>query len=453
MARRKAGHQARFVPSKYIVLAPEPAWNWRASDRLSQRLVDYDDDDTELRSEQRMQADHLHERHSSGANARASNRQLPSLTPLRGIAALWVVLYHYCGTRQYFPNLDITPHSYFISKGYLGVDMFFMLSGFVMAHVYCRAFSEGVGQHYRGFMVARIARLYPLHIFVLSLFVATAVISQLAIGVGSGTFAGIPLTGPESLSALVANVFMVHGLAAGQLSWNYPSWSISVEFIAYLGFPFALPFIARASGSTRLILGALLFAALASLAALTKGDLDQWDGPITLLRCMPEFLLGTLLYFTFRDHEQRSWLGSDLAVLTVLTATLVCLHFGAPDLLIVALFAAIVLLAVANTGSFARFANIAPLVRLGEISYSLYLIQGFVQYAAAKGFDALGIRHLAALSAGESLALMLPMLVLSILIAGATYSRIEIAWRQHLRDLLGERRKTRPADALDPRSA
>jgi len=285
------------------------------------------------------------------------------------------------------------------------------------------------------------------------LFVATAVISQLAIGVGSGTFAGIPLTGPESLSALVANVFMVHGLAAGQLSWNYPSWSISVEFIAYLGFPFALPFIARASGSTRLILGALLFAALASLAALTKGDLDQWDGPITLLRCMPEFLLGTLLYFTFRDHEQRSWLGSDLAVLTVLTATLVCLHFGAPDLLIVALFAAIVLLAVANTGSFARFANIAPLVRLGEISYSLYLIQGFVQYAAAKGFDALGIRHLAALSAGESLALMLPMLVLSILIAGATYSRIEIAWRQHLRDLLGERRKTRPADALDPRSA
>ena len=400
-----------------------------------------------------MQADHLHERHSSGANARASNRQLPSLTPLRGIAALWVVLYHYCGTRQYFPNLDITPHSYFISKGYLGVDMFFMLSGFVMAHVYCRAFSEGVGQHYRGFMVARIARLYPLHIFVLSLFVATAVISQLAIGVAGGTFAGIPLTGPESLSALVANVFMVHGLAAGQLSWNYPSWSISVEFIAYLGFPFALPFIARASGSTRLILGALLFAALASLAALTKGDLDQWDGPITLLRCMPEFLLGTLLYFTFRDHEQRSWLGSDLAVLTVLTATLVCLHFGAPDLLIVALFAALVLLAVANTGSFARFANIAPLVWLGEISYSLYLIQGFVQYAAAKGFDALGIRHLAALSAGESLALMLPMLVLSILIAGATYSRIEIAWRQHLRDLLGEGRKTRPADALGPRSA
>jgi peptidoglycan/LPS O-acetylase OafA/YrhL len=415
--------------------------------------VDHDDDEPEQRSEQGMQADHTHERRSSGDTSFSSNRQLPSLTPLRGIAALWVVLYHYCGTRQYFPNLDITPHSYFISKGYLGVDMFFMLSGFVMAHVYCRSFSEGVRQHYRGFMVARIARLYPLHVFVLFLFVATAVLSQLASGAASGSFTGIPLTGPESLTAIVANMFMLQGLAAGQLSWNYPAWSISVEFIAYLAFPFALPVIARASGATRLVLAALLFAALASLAALTRGDFDQWDGPITLLRCMPEFLLGTLLYFTFRDHAQRPWLYGDLAVLALLSATLACLHFGAPDLLIVALFAALVLVAVGNNGAFARLANIAPLVWLGEISYSLYLIQGFVQYAAGKGFLAFGIQHRAALSAGESLALMLPMLALCILIAGITYSSIEIVWRRHLRDLLGEGRKARPAGSLGPRSA
>jgi peptidoglycan/LPS O-acetylase OafA/YrhL len=93
------------------------------------------------------------------------------------------------------------------------------------------------------------------------------------------------------------------------------------------------------------------------------------------------------------------------------------------------------------------------LIWLGEISYSLYLIQGFVQYAAGKGLLAFGIHHRAALSAGESLALMLPMLGLCILIAAATYSSIEIVWRGHLRDLLGERRRTRSADALGPRSA
>ena len=71
-----------------------------------------------------MEADHSHERRLSGGTSGASD-QLPSLTPLSGVAALWVVLYHYCGTAQFLPNLDITPHSYLISKGYLAVDMLF----------------------------------------------------------------------------------------------------------------------------------------------------------------------------------------------------------------------------------------------------------------------------------------------------------------------------------------
>jgi peptidoglycan/LPS O-acetylase OafA/YrhL len=157
-----------------------------------------DDDDAEPPSEQEMVANHSYERRLPGGTSGASDRQLPSLTPLRGVAALWVVLYHYCGTAQYLPNLDITPYSYFISKGYLGVDLFFMLSGFVMAHVYHDAFSESIGRHYRGFLVARIARLYPLHIFNLLLFVATAAASQLMSSLLTGSVESMPLTGPQS---------------------------------------------------------------------------------------------------------------------------------------------------------------------------------------------------------------------------------------------------------------
>ena len=120
---------------------------------------------------------------------------------------------------------------------------------------------------------------------------------------------------------------MLQGLAAGQLSWNYPAWSISVEFIAYLAFPLALPAIARAPKVVRVVIAALLFAVLAWLVALTKGDLDQWDGLITLMRCMPEFLLGTLLYFAFRDYGERFWLSSDLAVLAILPASSTRLTF------------------------------------------------------------------------------------------------------------------------------
>ena len=219
-----------------------------------------------------MVADYSHERRSSGGTSDASNRQLSSLTPLRGLAALWVVLYHYCGTAQFFPNLDVTPHSYPISKGYLAVDMFFVLSGFVMAHVYRRAFSEGVTEHYRSFLVARIARLYPPHIFILLLFVATAAASQFMGGLATGSFESIPLTGPRSWGAIIANIFMLQGLLAGQLSWNYPTWSISVEFMAYLAFPFALPTIARAPRAIKVVMAALLFAVLAWLAALGKGS-------------------------------------------------------------------------------------------------------------------------------------------------------------------------------------
>jgi peptidoglycan/LPS O-acetylase OafA/YrhL len=399
-----------------------------------------------------MVADHSHERRLSGGTPGASD-QLPSLTPLRGVAALWVVPYHYCGTAQFLPNLDITPHSYLISKGYLAVDMFFILSGFVMAHVYRRAFSEGVGEHYRGFLVARIARLYPLHIFILALFVLAATASQFMTGLATGSFENIPLIGPRSWGAILANIFMPQGLAAGQLSWNYPAWSISVEFVAYLAFPFALPAIARAPNPVRLVLATLLFAVLAWLAASTKGDLDQWNGPITLVRCMPEFLLGTLLYFVFRDYGKGFWLNSDFAVLAVLVTTLACLHFGVPDLLIVSLFAALVLLAVSNGGAFAKLANTGPLIWLGEISYSLYLIHGLIQFIASKGLSALGVQHTAALSGGESLALMMAMLALCVFCASATYSGIEVFWRRQLRALLGDGQKKSSRRALGSQRA
>jgi peptidoglycan/LPS O-acetylase OafA/YrhL len=156
---------------------------------------------------------------------------------------------------------------------------------------------------------------------------------------------------------------------------------------------------------------------------------------------MPEFLLGTLLYFAFRDYGKGLWLSSDFAVLSVLVTMLTCLHFGVPDLLIVSLFAALVLLAVSNSGAFAKVANTGPLIWLGEISYSLYLIHGLIQFIASKGLGALSVQHTAALSSGESLALMMAMLALCIFCATATYSGVEVIWRRKVRTLLGDREK------------
>ena len=363
-------------------------------------------------------------------NSTASNGQLPSLTSLRGVAALWVVLYHYCV--QCFPNLDPAQYTHLVSKGYLAVDMFFMLSGFVMTHVYHRAFASAgnIKTHYRSFLVARVARLYPLHVFVLFLFVATALAAHwLAAGSAAASFRDIPWTGPESVTALFANLLMLQGLNAGKLSWNYPAWSISVECMAYLAFPVLLPMIWRASKGGKCVIALALCTALVWLTVLARGNFDQWDGPMALLRCIPEFLLGTLLYCAYRIGPESVWLNRDSVAVAIVAATVLCLHLGAPDLLIVALFAALIPLSVVNTGRFSKVANARPLLWLGEISYSLYLIYGFIKFAAAKILPGFGIQNNAELSNGWSLALMLGMVAVCLLVATATYSGVETGSR------------------------
>jgi peptidoglycan/LPS O-acetylase OafA/YrhL len=375
----------------------------------------------------------------SRRNPADSNVQLPALTSLRGIAALWVVLYHY--SVQCFPNLDATQYTHLIHKGYLAVDMFFMLSGFVMTHVYHRAFSESVTHHYRSFIVARIARVYPLHVLVLLLFVTTAITTHFAAGASLARLDDVPLRGSESVTAFAANLLMLQGLNASQLSWNYPAWSISVEFVAYLLFPFVLPTIWQASARAKLSIALCLLVALTVLAFLSKGNFDQWDGPITLLRCLPEFILGTLLYCAFRAAPRNSWLGHDAMALLAATTIVVCLQVDAPDLLITCLFGAFVLIAVLNTGVFSEWAQTAPLLWLGDVSYSLYLLHGFVQFLAGKLLTRVGISNHAALSIGYSFALMALMIGVCLLAAHLTYFGVEIGSRRYLRKLLDARQK------------
>jgi peptidoglycan/LPS O-acetylase OafA/YrhL len=382
---------------------------------------------------------------STSSRPQSAVSQLPSLTSLRGLAALWVVLFHY--TALYFPRLDITGHSSLIGKGYLAVDLFFMLSGFVMTHVYYRAFCDSVKDNYRSFMVARIARLYPLHLVVLLLFIATALLVALLAYLTGGAAEGIPLTGTRSLMAAVANIFMLQGLSAEHLSWNFPSWSISVEFMAYLAFPLVLPWVWRASVRVQFTLLLAIGAALSLFAYLSGDDFNQWGGPLVLLRCLPEFLLGTLIYSAYRAGLFADWFETDAVALIALAVAVACLHLRAPDLLIVALFPVLVLAAVNNNRNVARAINVAPLVWLGEISYSLYLIHGFVQYVATAALDHYGLHERADLSIGVSLGILAVMLAACFAGAHLSYRGIEIGCRKHLRALLGGDRAATPKPA------
>jgi peptidoglycan/LPS O-acetylase OafA/YrhL len=188
-----------------------------------------------------------------------------------------------------------------------------------------------------------------------------------------------------------------------------------------------------------------LLAALVTLAALSKGNFDQWDGPITLLRCLPEFIFGTLLYCAFRASSPHPWFARDSAAMVVTAAIIVCLHADAPDLLITSLFGAFVLIAVLNTGAFAGWTKAPALIWLGDVSYSLYLLHGFLQFFSGKLLAYFGLHNHADLPVGSSFMLMIAMIGLCLLAAHFTYFGIEIGCRQHLREMLDAQIKKRRA--------
>ena len=361
-----------------------------------------------------------------------ATEQLASLTPLRGIAAMWVVIFHFC---WHLPAIHPERYTGAVYKGYLAVDMFFVLSGFVITHVYKEGFARRVTSwRYKNFIKARVARIYPLHITALLLFAATAMAERAATYALKGSWDPIPLVGERSLGGFLANLVMVQGLWARQLSWNDPSWSISLEFLAYLLFPLSCPVLRRTGPVGKAGIGALLIAVLAWLAYRTGDYFNQWNGTDAILRCLPEFLAGSLLYSAYQNGVCASWLATDGALVTVVALLALLLHISAPDLAIVLLFPPLILTAVRNRAYCAQLLNSAPFIWLGDISYSLYLLHWFVLFVISDFVP------VARLPFGISLSVVAAMIGVSVTLATISFRYIETSGRRWLRDRLGIRR-------------
>src|SRR5580693_6475909 len=90
-------------------------------------------------------------------------KYLSNLTSLRGVAALLVAIFHFEMAIARFVPASLTM---FFEKSYLMVDLFFVMSGFIMFHVYRSSFEQALSPNaVKNFYVARFARIYPLHFF------------------------------------------------------------------------------------------------------------------------------------------------------------------------------------------------------------------------------------------------------------------------------------------------
>ena len=338
-------------------------------------------------------------------------REIETLTALRGVAALWIVLYHYALRFPEFPGRGL------IAQGDVAVDVFFTLSGFILVYVYRAQVDIGP------FLLRRFARLYPVHLATLMALLALIGLSHLA-----GQPMALTFTAGELLAHLA-------GLQAwgvmDRLTLNYPSWSISAEIAAYLLFPLLAATFLRARLAIVLPLAVAFFALCLWIAQETGRSLWLRTYDMSLLRILREFIFGML----------AARLAVEGRLVRLPVAILGALLFGwglhSNTQLAIILAAPCV---IAALYLYDREMP-APLRYLGLISYSLYMVHALVEKVGFQVFEmALGTQSLPVWS-------MLLVTLIAILVAAATYHWIEKPGRKLVLDVFGRAAPRPPAGA------
>lgn len=299
----------------------------------------------------------------SGAPAAERIPQLDALTGLRGIAAWWVVLYH---LRLSLTKLIPADGIAALGTGYLAVDLFFLLSGFVMWLNYGERIATGGVRETLRFWWRRVARIWPLHVAILALLLPFALVLR----VTGRDAAGYPL------AELPLHLLLVQNWGfTSELSWNHPAWSISTEAAAYLLFPvMVLGFGRKRLGPVACIAVVVaLAAALHALYALTgHASLGEAIPQLGLWRCIAQFAMGAVLCRLWQQWRDRRWAaaGALAAAALLLAARLL----GLAETACLPLAFACLLLAVAlDEGPLARRLGSRGPRWLGDVSYATYL--------------------------------------------------------------------------------
>ncbi len=266
-----------------------------------------------------------------------------------------------------------------------------MLSGFVLAYNYSDRFQSLQTREVLRFYTLRLARIYPVHVATLFAVLAMVMVSHAM---------GIQLT-DEGYTArdFVLNLLLAHTWVPHfHLNWNYPSWSISSEWFAYLLFPF---FVA---GPLKLIskpFSALIFGVAALTVSIGMILLHNSKPFHELLLVLPNFLLGAAIYYMIRGRHENLTLQAHLkwgpefaGVITIAACFLAYRGFGIA-IALSALAGCILSLASLRDNCYAYWRSRAAAF-VGEVSYSLYMTHTIAQkllyeLAPASNFDSAGV--------------------------------------------------------------
>ncbi|MCB1557344.1 MAG: acyltransferase [Alphaproteobacteria bacterium] len=315
---------------------------------------------------------------------------------LRFLSSLIIIVFHY-KEEIATERLHELAHR-LLSHGHLFVDLFFVISGFIISYVYWGKISSKA--QYGKFMIKRIARLWPLHILLL--------LAYLGIW-GATTLADIPLRNPDKydVSCIVPHALMLHAMGTcDKLAFNYVSWSISAEMGMYVLTPL---FFMIAVRSIRY----LAFIALIISCTLIY---VTWDGQsylhenvtFGLARAIPSFVIGICL---FLSRSRLNYIPIPNFLLFVTLILFFILSIFTPELsdyILIFLIYGIAIFAISADMRGAVPTPIKRLAPLGNLTYGSYMLHPIIS-TVIFAFVAQHILGLTGIANDLTILLMIPL--------------------------------------------
>ena len=302
---------------------------------------------------------------------------LPALEGWRGVVALFVVLFHF------FLQFSDTA---FAEYGYLGVDFFFILSGFIIS----RQYEALIAMHeisFSEFCIKRLSRLYPLYIASIGFFLYVNAKVLLPLHMGSAVDFGM---GPTYSWRLFLQLTMLGNLGGMAEPWNGPAWSVSVEWIVNLVY-FALIWQFRPLPNVFLWCGIIICTIYLINISPHSLHLPFATTPVfnpTIARGIVGFSLGTLIFRYHTRLPALPWIALFLLEIHLAIATIGLLYLHDYPFIVsddyalqLFLFPALIIVSLYRQSMIGWFFSMPPFRFLGRISYSVYLLQIPVGYA------------------------------------------------------------------------
>jgi len=299
-------------------------------------------------------------------------QRFTTLDSFRGICALLVVFFH-------LHVVDSFITQPFFRRDQVLLNFFFVLSGFVLAHTY----GMKPNLSFKSFFISRVFRLYPLHLVMLAVFILFETVRWMAYNKGF-YLNNEPFTGLFAPKEILPNLFLVQAWTplTETMSFNYPSWTISIEFYIYILFGG----LCMLSMRNRFLMFAAI--SLVAFALIFSENEPLVERAMLGLSCFFAGNITYLVYLLIRDKwAVKPWLMTVLECAMMYTTWWIVMNdFDYRSPIGSLTFCALVLLFAFEGGLVSTLLKTGVFMLLGKLSYSIYMTHAALLFCLSTVF-------------------------------------------------------------------